>query len=323
MLAYLDAENAYADAVLAPTKPVQDKLYDEIVGAHQAGRRQRAVPRTRLLVLHPFRDRQGLPDPGAPQGRRGHGCDCRSRRPTSRRLRRRGDPARRQRDGRRQEVLRVGDAKVSQDNRCWPGPTTPTAVASTRSASRTSPPARCYPTAITGASANVVWADDNKTLFYVENDPETLLTTKVKKHVLGTDREGRRARLRGEGRQLLHGHRPHPRRPVHRHRRGQHGVERAALHASRRPGRVHRARAARARRRIRRRPPRRSLGHPHQRWQARRTSRSSPPPMAPPRARTGRTGSRTATTSMSKASSCSTASPRSPSVPAGWSACAC
>src|SRR3546814_7025154 len=32
----------------------------------------------------------------------------------------------------------------------------------------------------------MVWADDNQTLFYVENDPETLLTVRVKKHVLGT-----------------------------------------------------------------------------------------------------------------------------------------
>ena len=31
MLGYLKAENAYADAVLAPTKPLQDKLFNEIV----------------------------------------------------------------------------------------------------------------------------------------------------------------------------------------------------------------------------------------------------------------------------------------------------
>lgn len=43
-----------------------------------------------------------------------------------------------------------------------------------------------YPDTVEGVSANVVWADDNKTLFYVENDPETLLTVRVKKHVLGT-----------------------------------------------------------------------------------------------------------------------------------------
>jgi oligopeptidase B len=31
MLAYLNAENAYADAVLAPTKPLQTQLFNEIV----------------------------------------------------------------------------------------------------------------------------------------------------------------------------------------------------------------------------------------------------------------------------------------------------
>ena len=33
----------------------------------------------------------------------------------------------------------------------------------------------------------MAWADDNRTLFYIENDPVTLLTVRVKKHVLGTD----------------------------------------------------------------------------------------------------------------------------------------
>ena len=32
MLADLKAENAYADTVLAPTKPLQDRLYKEVVG---------------------------------------------------------------------------------------------------------------------------------------------------------------------------------------------------------------------------------------------------------------------------------------------------
>ena len=35
MLAYLNAENAYADAVLAPNKPLQEALYAEIVGRIQ------------------------------------------------------------------------------------------------------------------------------------------------------------------------------------------------------------------------------------------------------------------------------------------------
>jgi len=40
---------------------------------------------------------------------------------------------------------------------------------------------------VAGLSAEVVWANDNKTVYYVENDPVTLLSTRVKKHVLGTD----------------------------------------------------------------------------------------------------------------------------------------
>jgi oligopeptidase B len=43
------------------------------------------------------------------------------------------------------------------------------------------------PDTIKGLSPVAVWAADNKTLFYVENDPTTLLSTRVKRHVLGTD----------------------------------------------------------------------------------------------------------------------------------------
>ncbi|WP_337842808.1 S9 family peptidase [Rheinheimera sp.] len=43
------------------------------------------------------------------------------------------------------------------------------------------------PDQIPGLSASIAWAADNKTVFYIENDPVTLLSTKVKKHQLGTD----------------------------------------------------------------------------------------------------------------------------------------
>jgi oligopeptidase B len=43
------------------------------------------------------------------------------------------------------------------------------------------------PDRIPGTSASMAWADDNRTLLYVENDPETLLSVRVKRHVLGTD----------------------------------------------------------------------------------------------------------------------------------------
>jgi oligopeptidase B len=46
---------------------------------------------------------------------------------------------------------------------------------------------RDYDERIPGLTSAVAWAGDGKTAFYVENDPVTLLSTRVKKHVLGTD----------------------------------------------------------------------------------------------------------------------------------------
>ncbi len=43
------------------------------------------------------------------------------------------------------------------------------------------------PAAISDVESDLAWADDNRTLLYVEKDPDTLLGLYVKKHVLGTD----------------------------------------------------------------------------------------------------------------------------------------
>src|SRR5277367_3897944 len=43
------------------------------------------------------------------------------------------------------------------------------------------------PTAIVDVESDLAWANDNRTILYVEKDPETLLGLYVKKHELGTD----------------------------------------------------------------------------------------------------------------------------------------
>src|SRR6202021_3255660 len=43
------------------------------------------------------------------------------------------------------------------------------------------------PIAIADVEADLAWANGNRTLLYVEKDPETLLGLYVKKHVLGED----------------------------------------------------------------------------------------------------------------------------------------
>ncbi len=43
-----------------------------------------------------------------------------------------------------------------------------------------------YPDAMPNTSGDAEWANDNKTLFYTEKNTETLLTEKIKRHLLGT-----------------------------------------------------------------------------------------------------------------------------------------
>ena len=44
-----------------------------------------------------------------------------------------------------------------------------------------------YPEIIKNTTGSATWANDNKTLFYTHKDPKTLRSTKIMKHVLGTD----------------------------------------------------------------------------------------------------------------------------------------
>lgn len=62
-------------------------------------------------------------------------------------------------NGRRQYTLKVRDLRTGQD----------------------------LPDQLTGLSGSLAWAQDNKTLYVIKNDPVTLLSTKVLQHTLGND----------------------------------------------------------------------------------------------------------------------------------------
>ena len=185
MLAYLDAENAYADALMAPLKPLQDTLYDEIVARIKQD--DASVPYRERGYWYYSRFETGKDYPvHARRKDAGPGCavDPAGQR---RRRRGRGDPARRQRAGQGQELLQRRRLRVSQDNRQLAYADDDNGRRQYTIRFKDLATGKLYPESISGVSANLVWADDNRTLFYVENDPETLLTVRVKKHVLGTD----------------------------------------------------------------------------------------------------------------------------------------
>ena len=166
MLAYVRAENDYADAMLAHTKPLETSVYNEIIGRLQAGRCHRAVPHERLLVLPALRDRQGISDLRAPQGQ-----------------------------GAAEEILlnlnemakghdffEVGEIAISPDSAlmAWAEDTVGRRQYTIRVmeiATR-----KVLPLALSNVENNVVWAGDNRTILYIEKDPKTLLGRKVRRH---------------------------------------------------------------------------------------------------------------------------------------------
>lgn len=187
MLGYLAAENAYADAVLAPSKPVQDKLYEEIVARIKQD--DASVPYRERGWWYYSRFETGKDYPIHARRRDGAGIDALSIQQANAA----GDFA-------GEDVLldvnalaagkdyySVGDFEVTPDNAILAYADDSNGRRQYTIRFRDLATGKAYPDTITGVSPNLVWADDNKTLFYVENDPETLLTVRVKKHVLGTD----------------------------------------------------------------------------------------------------------------------------------------
>lgn len=171
MLAYLNAENAYTDALMAPLRPLQEKLYGEIVGRIKQD--DASVPYRERGYWYYTRYETGKDYPIH--------------------ARRKGDMQA------PEEVLldlnpmaegkgyfSVGDMDISRDNRLLAWAEDGVGRRQYTLRFKNLETGQLLEDVIEGAAPNVVWADDNRTLFYVENDPETLLTVRVKKHVLGT-----------------------------------------------------------------------------------------------------------------------------------------
>ncbi len=187
MLGYLKAENAYADALLAPTKPVQDAMYGEIVARIKQD--DASVPFRERGWWYYSRFEAGKDYPIHARRKDAGGIDALS-------ILRANEAA----DFAGEEVLldvnalaagkdyfAVGGRDVSQDNRflVYGDDTNGRRQYTLRVKDLAT--GKTLADAIPGTAGYAVWADDNKTFFYIENDPETLLSKRVRKHVLGTD----------------------------------------------------------------------------------------------------------------------------------------
>jgi oligopeptidase B len=171
-MAYLAAENAYADAMLAPLKPLQDKLYGEYVGRIKQD--DASVPYRERGYWYYTRFEPG--QDYAIYARRKDSMDA---------------PEEVLLDGNAlgagKGFFQIGDWQVSQDNRLLAYAQDTNGRRRYQVRFKDLATGALLPDAIDNVEPNLVWADDNRTVFYIDKDPVTLLATRVKKHVLGTD----------------------------------------------------------------------------------------------------------------------------------------
>ncbi|WP_158982865.1 S9 family peptidase [Lysobacter panacisoli] len=171
MLGYLNAENAYADAVMAPLKPLENKLYEEIVSRIKQD--DSSVPYRERGHWYYSRFETGQDYPI--YGRRAGSMEAPEQVLLDVNVMAKG-----------KNYFNVGDWEVSQDNAILAWAEDDIGRRQYTIRFKNLKTGEVYADEVKGVSPNLVWADDNRTLFYVENDPETLLTVRVKKHVLGT-----------------------------------------------------------------------------------------------------------------------------------------
>ena len=171
MLAHLAAENAYADAVLAPTAALKEAIYKEITGRIKQD--DASVPYLERGYWYYTRFETGKDY--AINARRAGSMEAPEQVIFDQNAMAAG-----------KGYFNIGDSEISQDNRfvAWAEDEVGRRqyVLKVKDLST----GEIFADQVGDIEPNLVWADDNRTIFYIEKDPVTLLGKRVKKHVLGT-----------------------------------------------------------------------------------------------------------------------------------------
>ncbi len=171
MLAYLKAENEYADALLASSKGLQDKLFTEITGRIKQD--DASVPYRLRGYWYYTRFETGKDY--AIAARRLGSMDAPEEIMLDQNAMAEG-----------KAFFQVGGAATSMDNKllAWADDTVGRRQFVLRVKDIAS--GKVFDDVVSNIEANIIWGDDNRTIFYIEKDPVTLLSKRVKSHVLGT-----------------------------------------------------------------------------------------------------------------------------------------
>jgi len=172
VLAYLRAENAYTDAQMRALKPLEDTLFEEIVARLQQD--DASVPY--LLRGHWYYTRYEVGKEHPIYARRPGSLDA---------------PEQIMLDGNQlcegHDYYQIGGFALSADSNLLAFCEDRVGRREYRLRVKNLATGELLDTGIERIEANLAWANDNRTLLYVEKDAETLLGLYVKKHRLGTD----------------------------------------------------------------------------------------------------------------------------------------
>jgi oligopeptidase B len=169
--AYLAAENAYCEAQLGHLKPLEERLYAEMVGRLKQD--DSTVPVRRNGYRYYTRFETGREYPL--YARRGPAPDAPEQVLVD---------ANREAEGR--EFYEVGQLEVSPDNRILAYAEDAVGRRQYTVRFRDLATGTSFADRLENVEPDLAWADDCRTLLYVAKDPETLLGYRVMRHVLGT-----------------------------------------------------------------------------------------------------------------------------------------
>ncbi len=172
VLEYLNEENAYRDALMAPTQALQQKLYNELVGRLKPD--DASVPVHEHGYWYYTRFEPGLDYPVY-----------------ARRLGSMRAPEQVMLDGnamaKGHDFFQIGSTSVSPNGKLLAYTEDDVGRRQYTLHIKNLENGTVRSDAIANIERDCVWAADNATLLYIEKDPVTLLSVRVRKHTLGSD----------------------------------------------------------------------------------------------------------------------------------------
>jgi len=175
VLDYLNAENAYREAVMKPTEPLQEKLYDEIISRIKQD--DNSVPVTKNGYSYYIRYEEGQNYP----------YYCRKKILDNNELGSEEIMLNGPEMGKDAGYFHIGGYSVTENNQLLAYSTDYVSRRQYTLYVKNLKTGEIFQDKIKNTTGSITWANDNKTFFYVKKDPQTLRSFQVYKHILGTD----------------------------------------------------------------------------------------------------------------------------------------